>query len=156
MSTDYEIPEGLNIEWPDVSFDTTDEGGISLRIRPDYFDTLQRVFVLLHNDAPLGREIHNIVQAHFGTGMPTLPAKLDTGVTQADLRAVLEMEQSSSRLTYRIAVALNNGETPEPGELSVAPGWSDNQPMPDAPTRWAGYGDQYADINYTAATTATP
>jgi hypothetical protein len=111
MKTDeYVIPEGLALEFPRVVFhepaaNMSDEH----TIQPNYFDTLKRIFVLLENDTPPGREIHNIVQAHFGTGMRSAQPLRSAGtISQADLRTIMEMENALNRLAYGIAVLLDS------------------------------------------------
>ena len=144
-------PESISLEWPVVVFDPSPGNGDALipaPLRPDYFDTLKRVFVLLRADCALGREIHNLAQAHFGTRMPIVAPEPDgRGISQADLRAICGLKTSIDRLSFRIATMLHRGETPEDGELRVQQGWSKDDPFPQAPGPVSGYGNRYVDID---------
>lgn len=161
MSTNPQRPifirrpaERIGLDWPVVVFDPSPSNGDALvpePLRPDYFDTLKRVFVLLRSGSALGREIHNLVQAHFATGLPTLVSISNRGrITQADLRTILEMEAAIDRLSYRIGSILNRAgkheATPDGGPLHVQQGWAFDEPLPEAPRPPAAYNNRYVDL----------
>ena len=145
----YELPEGMNLDWPDVAFDVSGEGGFAHPLQPDYFDSLRRIFVLLHNDTPLGRALHAVVQAHFGTGMscPSPAERPEGGVSQADLRALLALDMAVELLSRRAAALLLAGETSEPGGLTVQHE-CENRRLPDM-NRLFGFSNRYVSLNVT-------
>ena len=119
-------------------------------LKPAYRDTLERLTVLLQNNAPLGLEIHSIVQAHAGNRSTESGRPYSTGgrITQADLRAITRMDCATDRLCYRIALLLDRGVKPEAGELKLERGWRDGKPVPEAPEEPRDYCyNQYVKID---------
>lgn len=71
MPRAYEIPEEIVLNPGNQSIAFNEPAVIdneAIEVCPEHFDTSKRLFVLLHNDTVPGRE-HNIVQAHFETGV---------------------------------------------------------------------------------------